>query len=244
MGLMINRDVFAGAGPVADAVRAANWDAAGLGAVGTWSAAMLAALDLCLRSPFPMVLLCGARFAYIANGPACALFGDEHMATVGRPAAEVWRQAWPVLGPLVHTLRRAGAPGRRDDVALAVRRGGIVQDASFTFSCCPVGAGRDGSGGVLVSVLETTVKPSRARRLSAMPVTAGPAVQLAHEGLTAREREVASLIGSGCQIKQVAARLEISVSSVNTYRARIFRKMGLASNAALIRYAVMHGLAN
>ena len=41
----------------------------------------------------------------------------------------------------------------------------------------------------------------------------------------------------------MAAELGISISSVNTYRTRIFRKMGLSSNAALIRYALRHGLA-
>jgi DNA-binding NarL/FixJ family response regulator len=51
-----------------------------------------------------------------------------------------------------------------------------------------------------------------------------------------------ALIGAGLQVKQVAAELGISISSVNTYRTRIFRKMGLSSNAALIRYALHHGL--
>ena len=64
-----------------------------------------------------------------------------------------------------------------------------------------------------------------------------------HHSLTVREGEIVALIGSGLQIKQVAAELGISISSVNTYRSRIFRKMGLASNAALIRYALQHGLA-
>lgn len=63
-----------------------------------------------------------------------------------------------------------------------------------------------------------------------------------HESLSDRELQIVSLLGSGKQVKQIAAQLSISVSSVNTYRARIFRKMGLASNAALIRYAVEHGL--
>lgn len=63
-----------------------------------------------------------------------------------------------------------------------------------------------------------------------------------HESLTNRELQVVSLLGSGKQVKQVAAELSISISSVNTYRARIFKKMGLPSNAALIRYAVEHGL--
>ena len=63
-----------------------------------------------------------------------------------------------------------------------------------------------------------------------------------HERLTARVNEILTLIGAGLQIKQVAAELGISVSSVNTYRLRIFQKMDLHSNAALIRYAVQHGL--
>lgn len=65
-----------------------------------------------------------------------------------------------------------------------------------------------------------------------------------HHSLTAREAEIVALIGAGMQNKQVAAELGISVSSVNTYRNRIFRKMGLASNAALIRYALKSGLAS
>jgi DNA-binding CsgD family transcriptional regulator len=61
-------------------------------------------------------------------------------------------------------------------------------------------------------------------------------------GLTHRETDIVALIGSGLQVKQVAAKLGISVSSVNTYRNRIFRKLGLHSNAALIRYALHNGM--
>jgi two-component system invasion response regulator UvrY len=69
-----------------------------------------------------------------------------------------------------------------------------------------------------------------------------PAPAASHLSLTPREGEIVALIGAGMQVKQVAAELGISVSSVNTYRNRIFRKMGLASNAALIRYALKAGL--
>lgn len=72
---------------------------------------------------------------------------------------------------------------------------------------------------------------------------AGSPAQPPHYSLTPRELEIVALIGAGLQIKQVAAELGISISSVNTYRSRIFRKMGLSSNAALIRYALQHGLA-
>jgi two-component system invasion response regulator UvrY len=72
---------------------------------------------------------------------------------------------------------------------------------------------------------------------------APPGARPPHSSLTPRESEIIALIGAGLQIKQVAAELGISISSVNTYRSRIFRKMGLANNAALIRYALQHGLA-
>lgn len=64
----------------------------------------------------------------------------------------------------------------------------------------------------------------------------------AHERLTDRELQVMRLLAMGHPVKQVAAKLDISVSSVNTYRSRIFTKLQLRSNAELIRYALQHGL--
>lgn len=71
-----------------------------------------------------------------------------------------------------------------------------------------------------------------------------PSRALPHERLTERELQVLTMLASALQVKQVAAELGISISSVNTYRSRIFYKTGMVSNAALIRYAVKHGLVN
>ena len=65
-----------------------------------------------------------------------------------------------------------------------------------------------------------------------------PGSTFLHNRLASRELQIVSLLGSGKQIKQIAAELSISISTVNTYRVRIFKKMGLRSNAELIRYAV------
>jgi DNA-binding NarL/FixJ family response regulator len=65
-----------------------------------------------------------------------------------------------------------------------------------------------------------------------------PADLPGHRRLTRRESEVLCLLGRGLAIKQVAAQLGLSVSSVNTYRTRIFDKMGLRTNAELIRYVL------
>ncbi|MGV3741873.1 MAG: response regulator [Burkholderiaceae bacterium] len=63
-----------------------------------------------------------------------------------------------------------------------------------------------------------------------------------HEKLSRREIEVLRMIGSGLQLKQVAATLGLTLSTVNTYRKRIFQKTNLSSNAALIRFAIENRL--
>ncbi len=69
-----------------------------------------------------------------------------------------------------------------------------------------------------------------------------PRPRQGHERLTEREREVLSLLAGGNMVKQVAGKLSISSSSVNTYRGRIFAKLDLKNNAELIRYAMRHAL--
>lgn len=63
-----------------------------------------------------------------------------------------------------------------------------------------------------------------------------------HERLSQREFQVLVLIGSGLTVTQVAGKLSLSDKTVSTYRARILEKMGLKTNAQLIRYAVDHKL--
>jgi two-component system, NarL family, invasion response regulator UvrY len=63
-----------------------------------------------------------------------------------------------------------------------------------------------------------------------------------HEQLSDREYEVMSLIATGSSMKEVAAALSLSKSTVSTYRARILDKLNVKSNAEITRYAIHHGL--
>jgi DNA-binding NarL/FixJ family response regulator len=63
-----------------------------------------------------------------------------------------------------------------------------------------------------------------------------------HERLSAREYEVFLLLASANSVTEIAERLSLSVKTVSTYRNRILEKMGLRSNAELMRYAMQNGL--
>jgi len=84
------------------------------------------------------------------------------------------------------------------------------------------------------------VSPSLAERL--VFELAGEAEQALHERLSDREIEVLRMIASGKAISQIADELHLSATTVSTYRARILEKMGLTTNAELIRYALDHSL--
>ena len=63
-----------------------------------------------------------------------------------------------------------------------------------------------------------------------------------HELLSDREFEVMRRLGNGLTVSQIAEELSLSVKTVSTYRARILEKMGVATNADLVRYASRYGL--
>lgn len=63
-----------------------------------------------------------------------------------------------------------------------------------------------------------------------------------HESLSDREYEVLCLIATGKSVREIAEQLHLSMSTVNTYRARILDKMKMRTDAELIRYAVQNQL--
>ena len=62
------------------------------------------------------------------------------------------------------------------------------------------------------------------------------------EKLTSREREVIQLLGEGYSNKASAARLDMSVKTVETHRAAIMRKLDIHSTAELVHYAVRNNI--
>ena len=63
-----------------------------------------------------------------------------------------------------------------------------------------------------------------------------------YDGLTAREREVLTLVAEGLSNREISERLTVSLSTVQTHYAHIVEKLNLHNRAELVRYAIRHGL--
>jgi len=66
--------------------------------------------------------------------------------------------------------------------------------------------------------------------------------QAALEALSERERDVLQLLALGYTNQEIAARLFISVRTVDTHRAHIMLKLGLESRAELVMFSLAHGV--
>jgi two-component system, NarL family, response regulator NreC len=84
----------------------------------------------------------------------------------------------------------------------------------------------------------TYANVSLEEKLSGSQAQAGGPVH----SLAPRELEVLQWLVQGETNKEIAAKLFLSVKTVETYRARIMEKLGLRSRAELVRYAFATGL--
>ena len=72
------------------------------------------------------------------------------------------------------------------------------------------------------------------RRPSARETAAGA-------DLSDREAEIVRLVAAGHSNKEIAGQIELSVKTVETYKARALEKLDLHSRADLVRYAMQRG---
>ena len=62
------------------------------------------------------------------------------------------------------------------------------------------------------------------------------------EMLSAREYQVFTLLVEGIRAKEIAARLELSPKTVDTYRASLMRKLDIHDVAGLVKFAIQKDL--
>jgi DNA-binding NarL/FixJ family response regulator len=63
-----------------------------------------------------------------------------------------------------------------------------------------------------------------------------------HEMLSDREYQALRMLGSGRTVSEISEELGLSVKTVSTYRARVLQKLGMRTNAELMRYAMENQL--
>jgi DNA-binding CsgD family transcriptional regulator len=120
--------------------------------------------------------------------------------------------------------RRDDALGHAERAAAAFRDAGWILDEAYALEAT-------GRTAAAVAAFERAGAPAEVRRLTAIDTRdrrRGDAT------LTAREREIATLVAAGRPVRAIAERLVISERTVETHVAAIYRKLGVTNRRELV----------
>jgi len=102
---------------------------------------------------------------------------------------------------------------------------------------------KDSAPSELVGAIEDVKRGRRYVSEAVKATMTGARAKIAtHETLSDREYQALRMLGSGRTVSEISEELGLSVKTVSTYRARVLQKLGMRTNAELMRYVMENGL--
>ena len=158
---------FDGDTEMAQLMRGFDWSRSPLGEPASWPESLRTAVNIVLTSRFAMWMGWGDELTFLYNDAYAQMtLGAKHPWALGRPAREVWAEAWPELSPRVEHVLRTGTATWDERLLLFLERSGFPEETYHTFSYSPLGGGGAGAEGMLCVVTEETERVIGERRLS------------------------------------------------------------------------------
>lgn len=125
----------------------------------------------------------------------------------------------------------------------------VLEDGPMPKRLIEAGAsGYVGKGGDAVELLKAIRDVARGKRYLAGRIAQNLALagmgggDTPFDALSPREMEVAMLMLQGLRQEEIARRLSLSAKTVNTHKSRLFQKLQIEDNVALVRLASQYGL--
>lgn len=134
-----------------------NWSQTPLGSPDTWPQSLAHTVSLVLHAALPTLLFWGpgSLTTFYNDAFLNSTLGKGKGHALGRPAPELWAEAWPQVQPLLEGVLETGVPVYRDDLLLEQQGG---QGLVCQFSCSAV-LNEDGVvSGLLVTCKDTTAQ--------------------------------------------------------------------------------------
>ncbi|HLT74025.1 MAG TPA: response regulator, partial [Ohtaekwangia sp.] len=163
-----SHDFLVGGGEMGELVRSTDWSKTPVGPVDTWPQSLRTAVSIMLNAHFPMYIAWGKDFTqFYNNGYRPILGSTKHPAAMGRSTRFTFAEIWNIIGPMFEGVMEGKAVGFTDFM-LPLDRHGFTEECYFIFSYSPIKQEDGSTGGVLVTVTETSERVLGERRLKAL----------------------------------------------------------------------------
>jgi PAS domain S-box-containing protein len=137
-------------------IRAHDWSATPLGAIGRWPERLRAAVDNCLDMGVASFVWWGRDLIQLYNDRALVIVQAKHPAVFGVPAREAWSDVWPAVGPIIERVMSTGRPVLSEDMPVVPNQGGPCERTCFIFSYSALRQRTGAVAGIFVTASETT----------------------------------------------------------------------------------------
>jgi signal transduction histidine kinase/DNA-binding response OmpR family regulator len=187
-------DFLTGGGELGALIRAFDWERTPLGRPESWPHSLEIAVRIMLTSRQPIWIGWGGTLTYLYNDPYKSIIGGKHPWALGRPAAEVWREIWPDIAPMLATAMTGIEGTYVEDQLLVMERNGYPEETYYTFSYSPIPNDDGSTGGIICANTDDTQRVIGERQLALLrALAAGTADARTREEATARS---AAALGS------------------------------------------------
>lgn len=144
-----------GGGKLAELIREFDWQATGLGDIGSWSQVLKTTVNIMLQSPVPIVVLWGKDGIMIYNDAYAVFAGQRHPRLLGSKVVE----GWPEVADFNRNVMRHGLQGKTlsyRDQQLTLFRNNVSEEVWMDLNYSPIMDERGKPAGVMAIVVETT----------------------------------------------------------------------------------------
>ena len=153
-------------GETARWMRGLDWSRHILGPPTGWDVALKTLVGLMLSANQPMFMFWGPRKTWLYNDAFIPILGTKHPDALGKPALEVWSEAWEALDPLF-SMVLSGEPVHMRNFRILLDRHGQLEEAYFDYSYTPVRDSRGVVAGLFGVCTETTEQVRQSSRIVA-----------------------------------------------------------------------------
>jgi len=159
---------LAGGGEMGEMIRKIDWALTPVGPVSLWPQSLRTSISIMLNARFPMYIAWGNQFTQFYNDGYRPILGStKHPQAMGLSTRTTFAEIWHIIGPMFEGVMEGKAVGF-EDFMLPLDRYGFTEECYFIFSYSPIKQENGQTGGVLVTVTETTQRVLSERRLNTL----------------------------------------------------------------------------
>ncbi|HLI92490.1 MAG TPA: GAF domain-containing sensor histidine kinase, partial [Puia sp.] len=161
-------EFLSGGGEMGQRIREFDWSSTSLGPVNAWPQSLRTCIRIMLGSRQPIWIGWGKDLIKLYNDPYRDIVRGKHPWALGKPAAVVWREIWPTIGPMLHQVMEKDEGTYVESQFLAMERNGYPEETYYTFSYTPIPGANGGTAGMICFNTDDTERIISERQLNTL----------------------------------------------------------------------------